>query len=205
MGNTDYWNEAIKHIYRRDPILSRIVEAYPEPRLNPHGNVVRTLIKSIVGQQISVQAADATWGRMVGLLGKVEPGRIYETDIMSLRGCGLSMRKAEYISGIAEMWKRGALDVSWDELKESEVKERLLPIRGVGPWTVDMVLIFSLGFQDVLPLGDVGLLRAVENHYSSGKKLTLEEVRRIADPWRPYRTVATWYLWRTIDAEPVNY
>ena len=115
------------------------------------------------------------------------------------------MRKAEYISGIAEMWKRGALDVSWDELKESEVKERLLPIRGVGPWTVDMVLIFSLGFQDVLPLGDVGLLRAVENNYSGGKKLTLEEVRGIADPWRPYRTVATWYLWRTIDAEPVNY
>ena len=205
MGNTDYWNDAIGHISARDTILSRIVEAYPEPKLSPHGDVVRTLIKSVVGQQISVQAADATWERMVALMGSVDPGRIYETDIMSLRGCGLSMRKAEYISGIAEMWERGALNVNWDELEESEVRERLLPIRGVGPWTVDMVLIFSLGFQDVLPLGDVGLLRAVENNYSGGKKLTLEEVRGIADPWRPYRTVATWYLWRTIDAEPVNY
>ena len=205
MGNTDYWNDAIGHFSTRDTILSRIVEAYPEPKLSPHGDVVRTLIKSVVGQQISVQAADATWERMVALMGRVDPGRIYETDIMSLRGCGLSMRKAEYISGIAEMWERGALNVNWDELEESEVRERLLPIRGVGPWTVDMVLIFSLGFQDVLPLGDVGLLRAVENNYSGGKKLTLEEVRGIADPWRPYRTVATWYLWRTIDAEPVNY
>ena len=205
MVNTDYWNDAIRHISTRDPTLSRIVEAYPEPKLSPHGDVVRTLIKSVVGQQISVQAADATWERMVALMGGVDPGRIYETDIMSLRGCGLSMRKAEYISGIAEMWERGALNVNWDELEESKVRERLLPIRGVGPWTVDMVLIFSLGFQDVLPLGDVGLLRAVENNYSGGKKLTLEEVRGIADPWRPYRTVATWYLWRTIDAEPVNY
>ncbi|MEC7198265.1 MAG: DNA-3-methyladenine glycosylase 2 family protein [Candidatus Thermoplasmatota archaeon] len=205
MGNTDYWNDAIGHISTRDTILSRIVEAYPEPKLSPHGDVVRTLIKSVVGQQISVQAADATWERMVALMGRVDPDRIYETDIMSLRDCGLSMRKAEYISGIAEMWERGALNVNWDELEESEVRERLLPIRGVGPWTVDMVLIFSLGFQDVLPLGDVGLLRAVENNYSGGKKLTLEEVRGIADPWRPYRTVATWYLWRTIDAEPVNY
>ena len=205
MGNTDYWSEAIGHISRRDPILSRIVEAYPEPKLSPHGDVVRTLIKSVVGQQISVQAADATWERMVALMGEVGPGRIRETDIMSLRGCGLSMRKAEYISGIAEMWDRGALNVHWDELEESEVRERLLPIRGVGPWTVDMVLIFSLGFQDVLPLGDVGLIRAVENNYSGGRKLTLEEVRGIADQWRPYRTVATWYLWRTIDAEPVNY
>ena len=205
MVNTDYWNDAIGHISTRDPTLSRIVEAYPEPKLSPHGDVVRTLIKSVVGQQISVQAADATWERMVALMGGVDPGRIYETDIMSLRGCGLSMRKAEYISGIAEMWERGALNVNWDELEESEVRERLLPIRGVGPWTVDMVLIFSLGFQDVLPLGDVGLLRAVENNYSGGKKLKLEEVRGIADPWRPYRTVATWYLWRTIDAEPVNY
>ena len=205
MVNTDYWNDAIRHISMRDPTLSRIVEAYPEPKLSPHGDVVRTLIKSVVGQQISVQAADATWERMVALMGRVDSGRIYETDIMSLRGCGLSMRKAEYISGIAEMWERGALNVNWDELEESEVRERLLPIRGVGPWTVDMVLIFSLGFQDVLPLGDVGLLRAVENNYSGGKKLTLEEVRGIADPWRPYRTVATWYLWRTIDAEPVNY
>ena len=205
MGYTDYWGEAIAHISGRDPILSQIIQKYPKPHLNPHGNVVHTLIKSVVGQQISVQAADATWRRMVELLGEVSPDKINESDVMGLRGCGLSLRKAEYILGIAKMWEDGFLDVDWQSLEESEVIGRLLPIRGVGPWTVDMVMIFSLGFRDVLPVGDIGLLRAVENNYSNGKKLQLEEVKRIAEPWRPFRTVATWYLWRTIDPEPVNY
>jgi len=124
---------------------------------------------------------------------------------MDLRGCGLSMRKAEYISGVSEMWMDGRLDIDWGRLEQIEIRDRLLSIRGVGPWTVDMVLIFSLGFTDVLPTGDVGLLRAVENNYAGGRRLSAEEVMAIADPWRPYRTVATWYLWRTIDAEPVSY
>ena len=205
MGYTDYWGEAVSHISGRDPILSQIIQKYPKPHLNPHGNVVHTLIKSVVGQQISVQAADATWRRMVELLGEVSPDKINESDVMGLRGCGLSLRKAEYILGIAKMWEDGFLDVDWRSLEESEVIDRLLPIRGVGPWTVDMVMIFSLGFRDVLPVGDIGLLRAVENNYSNGKKLPLEEVKRIAESWRPFRTVATWYLWRTIDPEPVNY
>ena len=102
-------------------------------------------------------------------MGKVDPGRIYETDIMSLRGCGLSMRKAEYIIRHSRDVGAWGSECELGRTEESEVRERLLPIRGVGPWTVDMVLIFSLGFQDVLPLGDVGLLRAVENNYSGGR------------------------------------
>ena len=103
------------------------------------------------------------------------------------------------------MWMDGRLDIDWGGLEQIEIRDRLLSIRGVGPWTVDMVLIFSLGFTDVLPTGDVGLLRAVENNYAGGRRLSAEEVMAIAEPWRPYRTVATWYLWRTIDAEPVSY
>ena len=205
MADPDYWEDAILHISKRDDVLSKIIERNLEPRLNPHGDVFRTLIKSIVGQQISIQAADATWDRMVGLLGEINPNEICKTGLMDLRGCGLSMRKAEYISGVSEMWMDGRLDIDWGGLEQIEIRDRLLSIRGVGPWTVDMVLIFSLGFTDVLPTGDVGLLRAVENNYAGGRRLSAEEVMAIAEPWRPYRTVATWYLWRTIDAEPVSY
>lgn len=205
MADPDYWEDAILHISKRDDVLSKIIEQNLEPRLNPHGDVFRTLIKSIVGQQISIQAADATWDRMVGLLGEINPNEICKAGLMDLRGCGLSMRKAEYISGVSEMWMDGRLDIDWGGLEQIEIRDRLLSIRGVGPWTVDMVLIFSLGFTDVLPTGDVGLLRAVENNYAGGRRLSAEEVMVIAEPWRPYRTVATWYLWRTIDAEPVSY
>ena len=205
MADPDYWEDAILHISKRDDVLSKIIERNLEPRLNPHGDVFRTLIKSIVGQQISIQAADATWDRMVGLLGEINPNEICKAGLMDLRGCGLSMRKAEYISGVSEMWMDGRLDIDWGGLEQIEIRDRLLSIRGVGPWTVDMVLIFSLGFTDVLPTGDVGLLRAVENNYAGGRRLSAEEVMAIAEPWRPYRTVATWYLWRTIDAEPVSY
>ena len=205
MADPDYWEDAILHISKRDDVLSKIIGQNLEPMLNPHGDVFRTLIKSIVGQQISIQAADATWDRMVGLLGEINPNEICKAGLMDLRGCGLSMRKAEYISGVSEMWMDGRLDIDWGGLEQIEIRDRLLSIRGVGPWTVDMVLIFSLGFTDVLPTGDVGLLRAVENNYAGGRRLSAEEVMVIAEPWRPYRTVATWYLWRTIDAEPVSY
>ena len=181
MADPDYWEDAILHISKRDDVLSKIIEQNLEPRLNPHGDVFRTLIKSIVGQQISIQAADATWDRMVGLLGEINPNEICKAGLMDLRGCGLSMRKAEYISGVSEMWIDGRLDIDWGGLEQIEIRDRLLSIRGVGPWTVDMVLIFSLGFTDVLPTGDVGLLRAVENNYAGGRRLSAEEVMAIAE------------------------
>ena len=205
MGSPGFWLDAIEHLSSSDPRMGDIITQYREPRLKPNGNVGRTLIKAVVGQQISVQAADAVWSRMTDLLGQVTPQSVLQVEIGDLRGCGLSMRKSEYITGIAKEWCGGLKEVDWSTLNEPQVKDALMKIRGVGPWTVDMALIFSLGLPDIFPTGDVGLLRAVEKNYAGGERLPLEDVISISEPWKPYRTVATWYLWRTIDPEPVNY
>ncbi len=180
MGSPEFWLDAIEHLSSSDPRMGDIITQYREPRLKPNGNVGRTLIKAVVGQQISVQAADAVWSRMTDLLGQVTPQSVLQVEIGDLRGCGLSMRKSEYITGIAKEWCGGLKEVDWSTLNEPQVKDALMKIRGVGPWTVD-------------------------KNFAGGERLPLDDVISISEPWRPYRTVATWYLWRTIDPEPVNY
>ena len=205
MSEPTYWTKAVKHLRLADPILSDIIDENLRPFLSPNGNVGNTLIKSIVGQQISVKAADSVWRRMEGLLGTVVPENIVLYDLQDLRGCGLSMRKSEYILDFSRLWVDSLIDLDWFSMDGDEVRSRLLEIRGVGPWTVDMVMIFALGQPDILPLGDIGLIRAIEKTYAGGSNLGIEEILDISTGWSPYRTVATWYLWRVVDPEPVNY
>ncbi len=195
----------MKHLRLADPILSDIIDENLRPFLSPNGNVGNTLIKSIVGQQISVKAADSVWRQMEGLLGTVVPENIVLYNLQDLRGCGLSMRKSEYILDFSRLWVDSLSDLDWFSMDGDGVRSRLLEIRGVGPWTVDMVMIFALGQPDILPLGDIGLIRAIEKTYAGGSNLGVEEILDISTGWSPYRTVATWYLWRVVDPEPVNY
>lgn len=195
----------MKHLRLADPILSDIIDGNLRPFLSPNGNVGNTLIKSIVGQQISVKAADSVWRQMEGLLGTVVPENIVLYNLQDLRGCGLSMRKSEYILDFSRLWVDSLSDLDWFSMDGDGVRSRLLEIRGVGPWTVDMVMIFALGQPDILPLGDIGLIRAIEKTYAGGSNLGVEEILGISTGWSPYRTVATWYLWRVVDPEPVNY
>ena len=205
MSEPTYWTKAVKHLRLADPILSDIIDENLRPFLSPNGNVGNTLIKSIVGQQISVKAADSVWRQMEGLLGTVVPENIVLYNLQDLRGCGLSMRKSEYILDFSRLWVDSLSDLDWFSMDSDGVRSRLLEIRGVGPWTVDMVMIFALGQPDILPLGDIGLIRAIEKTYAGGSNLGVDEILDISTGWSPYRTVATWYLWRVVDPEPVNY
>jgi len=205
MSEPAYWTKAVKHLRLADPILSDIIDENLRPFLSPNGNVGNTLIKSIVGQQISVKAADSVWRQMEGLLGTVVPENIVLYNLQDLRGCGLSMRKSEYILDFSRLWVDSLSDLDWFSMDGDGVRSRLLEIRGVGPWTVDMVMIFALGQPDILPLGDIGLIRAIEKTYAGGSNLGVEEILDISTGWSPYKTVATWYLWRVVDPEPVNY
>lgn len=199
-----YWHDAKAHIRAVDPILAAVIDAHETPPLRSRGRVFETLVHAIVGQQISARAAAAVWGRLVALLGAVTPEQIRQQPVEALRGVGLSGRKVEYIVGLAEnaAWVDS---FDWTGLDEDAVRNKLVALRGVGPWTAEMVLIFSLLRPDILPLGDIGVIRAVEQLYAGGAALTKDRVAKIASSWAPYRTVGVWYLWRHLDAEPVEY
>ncbi len=201
-----YWPQAIAHIGASDPVLDRIIAGYPDEALQCRGDPFGTLARAIVGQQISVAAAQAVWRRMVESLGAVDAGRVAGAARDALQGCGLSRPKTRYLKDIAAGFLDGSLDPGgWAALDDDAVIAELTLIRGIGRWTADMFLIFTLLRGDVLPLGDVGLQRAMGTHYQGGGKLETAEMESIAEVWRPWRSVATWYLWRSLDPLPVEY
>jgi DNA-3-methyladenine glycosylase II len=198
-----FWEEAKEHL-QNDAVLGGIITDYPGEGLKPRGDLFFTLVRSIAGQQISVKAADSVWRRFMTLVQELSPENILSVAPEDLRKAGLSGRKIEYILGIATEGARLA-ETSWADMEDPEVLSRLCGLRGVGEWTAQMVMIFSLCRPDILPLADIGLQRAVEKHYAEGKRLSAEEITTIAEPWRPWRSVATWYLWRSLDPVPVDY
>ena len=199
-----YWSDAKAHLRAVDPVMAAVIDTYEEPPLRSKRDVFETLVHAVVGQQISAKAADAVWGRLVALVGSVTPANVVAHSPEALKAVGLSGRKVEYILGLATngQW---VTTTDWDSMDDDAVRTRLTSLRGIGPWTAEMVLIFTLLRPDVLPLGDIGVIRAVEQLYAERAALTVEEVAAIAAPWAPYRTVGTWYLWRHLDAEPVQY
>ena len=200
----EYWDEAKAHLRSVDPILGAVISRLENPPLRSKGRVFETLVHSIVGQQISAKAAAAVWGRFIDCVGDVVPEQVAAREPEVLRKAGLSGRKVEYILGLATTgaW---VVDHPWSERTDDEVRSDLVSLRGVGPWTAEMVLIFTLLRPDILPLGDIGVVRSMEGLYAQGDRLQADRLRALAEPWRPYRTVATWYLWRHLDAEPVEY
>ena len=201
----EYWSEACAELCVKDPVLAKVIKKYPEPILTSKGDLFSTLIRSIVGQQISVLAADAIWGRFIALVGEVSPESILKPTPEMLKNCGLTSRKVEYIRGISETWTREYARLDWEILSDDEVKRKLIALRGVGPWTAEMILMFSLLRPDIFPIDDIGAIRAIENIYNGGEVMSKEDLLDQAENWAPWRTVATWFLWRTIDDEPVEY
>ena len=201
----EYWSDACAELCVKDPVLAKVIKKYPEPILTSKGDLFSTLIRSIVGQQISVLAADAVWGRFSALVGEISPEMILKPTPEALKNCGLSARKVEYIRGISETWTKEYAEIDWEVLSDDEVKRKLIALRGVGPWTAEMILMFSLLRPDVFPIDDIGAIRAIENIYNGGEVMSKEDLLDQAENWAPWRTVATWFLWRTIDDEPVEY
>ena len=201
----NYWEKACIEISANDPLLGEIIEEYKEPILSSKGDVFSTLVRSIVGQQISVYAADAIWERIENIVKYITPEQFLKQSKNDLRKCGLSFRKIEYILGIANDWKESYGNLNWDSMNDEEIKNKLIELRGVGPWTAEMILIFSFLRPDVFPVDDIGAIRAIEKIYYNGDKMDKTDLLKKAEDWVPWRTVATWYLWRTIDDEPVEY
>lgn len=205
-GSTpEWWDSAKLELANRDVLLKPLIEEFEEPRLSSRGDLFATLIKSIVGQQISVIAASAVWSRLFDLVGEVNPESILAKTHEELRQVGLSNRKVEYIVGIAEAWTEGLGEIDWEQMSDEVVVQELVKLRGVGRWTVQMLLIFALLRQDVFPIDDIGLIRGMEKLYNSGKPLETSELYKISEKWIPYRTMGVWYIWRSIDPEPVEY
>lgn len=201
-----YWDAACHDLSANDPVLGRLIARYPGGTLSSHGDAFYTLARAIVGQQISVKAADAVWARLESHLSVVTPDAALATDADALRTCGLSWRKAEYLHDLASHFTDGRLgDDLFARADDIEVLARLTAVRGIGRWSAEMFLIFHLMRPDVLPLDDIGLLRAIGIFYRDGEKVAAREARAIAEAWAPWRTVATWYLWRALDPVPVAY
>jgi len=201
----EWWGPAKQVISTSDVLLKSVIEDFEEPSLSSRGDLFATLIKSIVGQQISVIAASAVWSRFCECVGEVNEESILAKSHQELREVGLSHRKVEYIVGIAKAWQDGYDDIDWDSMSDEEVINELIKLRGVGRWTVQMLLIFALLRQDVFPIDDIGLIRGMEKLYNSENKLEQSELYGISEKWKPYRTMGVWYIWRTIDPEPVEY
>ncbi len=195
----DTWWRAAETLCRRDPHLAAVIKRYPDERLEPHGDLFHSLMRAIVGQQISVIASERIWGRLTRDLAAIKPRDVARVDAATMRDCGLTRNKALSISAAA-----GVMAAWQDSPSEpEEIRRRLLALKGVGPWTVDMVLIFAAGDLDVLPVADIGLQRAVAATYGCAR--SPDAVRSRAAAWCPWRTVATWYLWRDLDPHPVAY
>jgi DNA-3-methyladenine glycosylase II len=208
-----YWSEACRALSRRDPVMRRIIRATGPAHLVTRGDPFQTLARSIVGQQISVKAAQAVWDRFAAAARDVTPDRIVRMRAPTLRACGLSVRKVEYVKDLAARFRSGEVDPSrWAAMDDEAVIDELVRVRGIGRWTAEMLLIFNLTRPDVFPVDDLGLLRAIALHCvenADGEplppKLRRQQALEIGERWRPWRSVATWYLWRSLDPVPVEY
>jgi DNA-3-methyladenine glycosylase II len=214
MTKPAYWNDATATLARRDRVLKRLIRLYPDIHLKQRSDAFTTLARAIVGQQISVKAADAIWGRFTALVSsgptqafpRLEPSVVAAAGLAPLRGCGLSRSKAAYLTDLAAHFASGRLDpVRWKALDDESLIEALVDVKGIGRWTAEMFLIFHELRSDVLPVDDIGLQRAIAIQFNAGERLPRDALFAVADLWRPWRSVATWYLWRSIEPVPVEY
>jgi DNA-3-methyladenine glycosylase II len=202
-----YWEQACAELMKQDRILKKIIPKYGPGFLVTRGDPFTTLARAIVGQQISVAAAQSVWNKMLfALKKKVSPQNILTLTVEELRSAGLSGRKVEYIRDLAEHFDSGRLHANqWKGMEDEVIIKELSAIRGIGRWTAEMFLIFNMVRPNILPLDDVGLIKAISLNYFSGEPVSRHEAREVAANWAPWRTVATWYMWRSIDPMPVEY
>jgi DNA-3-methyladenine glycosylase II len=205
-----YWDDACRHLSRRDRVMKRLIPRFGDARLQSRGDAFTTLARSIVGQQISVKAAQSVWERFLAQLAPralpLRPDRVLALAVPQLREAGLSARKAEYLHDLSRHFDGGLVHVGqWQQMDDEAIITELVAIRGIGRWTAEMFLIFHLMRPNVLPLDDLGLLRGISLNYFSGEPVSRAEAREVAEAWAPFRSVATWYIWRSLDPLPVEY
>ena len=202
----DYWDRAKRALSRKDAVMKGIIRTRPGVYLMRRGEPFLTLARAICGQQISVKAAQSVWDRVVACCTQVTPEHVLAVDRKKLRACGLSDRKTEYIADLAQHFADGRIHVHrWPDMSDEEIIAELVEVRGIGRWTAEMFLIFNLLRPDVFPLDDLGLQKGIRLAYFRGRKVSLKRMKVLGETWRPWRSVATWYLWRSLDPIPVEY
>ena len=197
------WDKAVADLRKNDHILAKIITDYPKERMEMKNDTLHTLVRSVVGQQISVRAADAIWNRLdEACNNSITENNLLKLSIEDMRKTGLSNTKSNYIMNIVNA---NLSELDWEDMNDEEVSNELCKIKGIGPWTADMFLIFRLGRTNILPLGDIGLVNAINLHYNNKEKLSKEELMKFKEKWSPWCSIATWYMWRSLDPVPVEY
>jgi DNA-3-methyladenine glycosylase II len=202
----EYWEEACRHLAKKDRVMRRLIPQFGDACLESRGDAFVTLARSIVGQQISVKAAQSVWDKFAALCKSLTPANVLKLKVDDMRTAGLSARKVEYLVDLALHFSNGAVHTrKWADMDDESIIEELVAIRGIGRWTAEMFLMFYLLRPNVLPLDDVGLINGISKNYFSGEAVSRSDAREVAAAWQPYCSVATWYIWRSLDPQPVAY
>jgi DNA-3-methyladenine glycosylase II len=206
LSTPDYWEEACRHLARKDRVMKRLIPQFGDACLQSRGDAFTTLARSIVGQQISVKAAQTVWDRFAKLPRRMTAGNVLKLKVDDMQAAGLSARKIEYLVDLALHFDSGAIHAdAWTAMTDDDIITELVGIRGIGRWTAEMFLIFHLMRPNVLPLDDIGLINGISRNYFSGEAVSRSDAREVAAAWAPYCSVATWYIWRSLDPLPVGY
>lgn len=202
----DDYARARRLLLRRDPILAAVIRRHGPCGLAAaqRSDHFSALVRAITGQQLSTKAAATIYARLAALMpGGVTPQSMSAVPDEALRAAGMSRQKIAYFRDLSGKVTSGALPLdSLEAMEDAEVIEALTQVKGIGRWSAEMFLMFRLHRPDVLPVGDLGIVNAITNVYRLRKKPTAERIRKIGEAWRPYRSVASWYLWRSLDNEP---
>ena len=198
-----YWAEACKHLVKKDRVMKRLIPQFGDAALQTRRDAFTTLARSIVGQQSSVKAAQAVWERFAALSRTLSPAHVLKLKVDDMRAAGLSARKIDYLVDLALHFEGGKLHVKdWESMDDEAIIAELVDIRGIGRWTAEMFLIFYLQRPNVLPLDDPGLITGISQNYFSGEQVSRSDAREVAEAWKPWCSVATWYIWRSLDPAP---
>ena len=201
-----YWNKGKIYLSNKDKVLKKLIQTYRNEYLNLNSNYFHSLINSIIGQQISVSAADSMKTKFFKLKRNITPQTVSKLRTTDLRKCGLSRQKILYIRNISKFFLRNKIFIkNINKSSEEEIYNNLIEIKGVGNWTIHMFLMFSYGSSNIFPTGDLGFLKAISKLYNVQLPISEKKLKLLYKKWSPYSSQATWYLWRSLDPIPVNY
>ena len=201
-----YWNKGKIYLSNKDKVLKKLIQTYRNEYLNLNSNYFHSLINSIIGQQISVSAADSMKTKFFQLKRNITPRTVSKLSTADLRKCGLSKQKILYIRNITKFFLQNKKFIkNINKSSEEEIYNNLIEIKGVGNWTIHMFLMFSYGSSNIFPTGDLGFLKAISKLYKVQLPISERKLKLLYKKWSPYSSQATWYLWRSLDPIPVNY
>ena len=201
-----YWNKGNIYLSNKDKVLKKLIQTYRNEYLNLNSNYFHSLINSIIGQQISVSAADSMKTKFFKLKRNITPQTVSKLRTTDLRKCGLSRQKILYIRNISKFFLQNKKFIkNINKSSEEEIYNNLIEIKGVGNWTIHMFLMFSYGSSNIFPTGDLGFLKAISKLYKVQLPISERKLKLLYKKWSPYSSQATWYLWRSLDPIPVNY